>query len=111
MRAGKSRLTAVSWAQLGVVFSAGISGGLVSYWGYYWPFLVSFPTLMAIGSGLLYTIRADTSSPKLIGFQIILAVGTGSVMQNVIIAVQADIDKEEDVPQVSGVCLPAEEIV
>lgn len=88
--------------QLGVVFSAGITGGLVSYWGYYWPFLVTFPVFMCIGSGLLYTVTADTSSAKLIGYQIILAVGTGSVMQNTLIAVQADIEDVNDVPQSTG---------
>lgn len=88
--------------QLGIVFSAGIVGGLVSYWGYYWPFLVSFPAFMCIGSGLLYTITAETSSAKLIGYQILLAVGVGAVMQNTLIAVQADVEDVNDVPQSTG---------
>jgi hypothetical protein len=57
---------------------------------------------MCIGSGLLYTITAETSSAKLIGYQILLAVGVGAVMQNTLIAVQADVEDVNDVPQSTG---------
>lgn len=68
--------------QLGIVFAAGASGGAVSYFGYYKPFLVFGPWLMCIGSGLLYTIKVDTSNSMLIGYQIILSLGVGAVLQN-----------------------------
>ena len=68
--------------QLGIVFAAGASGGAVSYFGYYKPFLVCGPWLMCIGSGLLYTIKVDTSNSMLIGYQIILSLGVGAVLQN-----------------------------
>lgn len=56
---------------LGVVFLSGVSGGLVSHFGYYWPFLVGGPVFICIGSGLLYTIDEFTPNSKLIGYQIV----------------------------------------
>lgn len=67
---------------LSVVVGAGIGGALISQFGYYWPFLVAGPFLICIGSGLLYTVRADSSSATLIGYQILLGLGVGTVMQN-----------------------------
>ncbi|KAK4046657.1 hypothetical protein OIV83_005940 [Microbotryomycetes sp. JL201] len=87
---------------LGIVFSSGIGGGIVSYWGYYWPLLVCAPSLMCVGGGLLYTVKADTSLVKLGVFQAVLAVGLGFVMQNTLIAVQADCKSEKDIPQKTG---------
>ncbi|GAA5909666.1 hypothetical protein JCM5296_006726 [Sporobolomyces johnsonii] len=84
---------------LGVVFAAGISGGLVSYNGRYWYFLVAAPAFICIGSGLLYTITVDSTSARVAGYQILLAIGVGCVMQNTIIAVQADCPDERDVAQ------------
>ncbi|BGP04230.1 hypothetical protein JCM10049v2_000028 [Rhodotorula toruloides] len=84
---------------LGVTIAAGVCGALISTFGYYWPFLVFGPIFSCIGSGLLYTVDEHTSSAKLIGFQIILAIGVGAVLQNTIIAVQADCDDETEVPQ------------
>ncbi|GAA5974356.1 hypothetical protein JCM11641_005232 [Rhodosporidiobolus odoratus] len=87
---------------LGIVFAAAIAGGIISYTGRYWYFLVCAPTLMCIGSGLLYTVKESTSTSELIGFQILLGVGIGCVMQNTIIAVQADCDDPEKIPQKTG---------
>ncbi|KAM0753699.1 MFS general substrate transporter, partial [Meredithblackwellia eburnea MCA 4105] len=87
---------------LGVVFAAGISGGLVSALGRYQPWLVGGPFLICIGSGLLYTVTEHSSSAKVAGFQIILGVGLGVVMQNTIIAVQADIKDQKDISQATG---------
>lgn len=104
---------------LGVTIAAGVCGALISTFGSYWPFLVFGPIFSCIGSGLLYTVDEHTSSAKLIGFQIvrplspsqrwaradeqrdeqILAIGVGAVLQNTIIAVQADCDDETEVPQ------------
>jgi len=67
---------------LSVVVGAGIGGGLISALGYYWPFLVGGPIFICIGSGLLYTVRADSSSATLIGYQILLGGGVGVVLQN-----------------------------
>ncbi|KAI5476421.1 MFS transporter, partial [Pseudohyphozyma bogoriensis] len=87
---------------LSIVVAAGVSGALVSATGRYWHFLVCGPFLICIGAGLLYTITEFDSSAKLTGFQIIIGAGLGTVMQNTIIAVQADLEDEKDVPQATA---------
>lgn len=57
---------------------------MVSALGRYWYFLVFGPLLICVGGGLLYTIDEYTSNAKLIGYQIITALGVGSVLQNTI---------------------------
>ncbi|GAA5974406.1 hypothetical protein JCM8115_004065 [Rhodotorula mucilaginosa] len=84
---------------LGVVVCSGLAGGLISYWGYYWPFLVVGPLFCCVGGGLLYTVTEFTPMSRLIGFQIVLSMGVGLVLQNPIIAVQADCDDEDKIPQ------------
>lgn len=94
---------------LAVVVGAGLSGGIVSYWGRYLPFLVGGPMILAVGAGLLFTVRADTSSGALIGYQILLGLGTGFCLQNTLIAVQADCADERDIPQKTGLVTFARE--
>lgn len=93
---------------LGVVVCSGLAGSLISYWGYYWPFLVVGPLFCCVGGGLLYTVTEFTPMSRLIGFQIVsgclssrplytlaltflpsqvLSMGVGLVLQNPIIAV------------------------
>lgn len=55
--------------------AAGVAGGIVSKTGRYWYIIVLAPCLSAIGAGLLFTVKADTANPKLIGFQILYGVG------------------------------------
>ncbi|KAJ7644629.1 ABC transporter [Roridomyces roridus] len=75
---------------LGVVLTVISSGQIVGLTGYYFPFLVGAPFFLAIGSGLLYTLNTDSSSGRIIGFQILAGVGTGMGMQNSLIAMQAE---------------------
>ncbi|KAF7290179.1 Major facilitator transporter-like protein [Mycena indigotica] len=75
---------------LGTVLSVIGSGQIVGRFGRYYPFLVAAPIFLAIGSGLLYTISASTSSAKIIGFQILAGVGTGMGMQNSLLAIQVE---------------------
>lgn len=99
--------------------------------GYYKPWLVFGPWLMIIGSALMYTINEDTSSAKLIGFQIVsiaflqiemcegadqigrrrqlVGCGVGTCLQNTIIAVQVDIKNEDDVSQATALVTFARE--
>lgn len=94
---------------LGVVVCSALAGGIISYWGYYWPFLVVGPLFCCVGGGLLYTVTEYTPMSRLIGYQIvslslrlrldrsltairrslqILSMGLGFVLQNPIIAVR-----------------------
>ncbi|KIJ58908.1 hypothetical protein HYDPIDRAFT_44277 [Hydnomerulius pinastri MD-312] len=88
---------------ISVIVAAGISGGIVTKTGRYWWFLLFGPFLTIIGSGLLYTLNADSSSARLTGYQILYGAGIGAVFQNVIVAVQAEYaDNESLIPQATS---------
>ncbi|KAK7039735.1 major facilitator transporter-like protein [Favolaschia claudopus] len=74
---------------LSLVLTLIIAGQFVGKTGHLWPFLVAGPIILAIGSGLLYTLTPTTSSAKIIGFQILAGAGTGMGMQNSMMALQA----------------------
>ncbi|KAH8924405.1 MFS general substrate transporter [Atractiella rhizophila] len=84
-----------------VVFSA-LSGVFITVTGHYYYVIVLTPALLCVGSGLLYTLKADSSDAKLYGYQVIAAGGVGCVLQNLIIAVQANVEHEKDVPQATA---------
>ncbi|KAJ7756579.1 ABC transporter [Mycena metata] len=80
---------------LGLVLTGAIAGGVVAKTGYYWPVLVVAPCFLALGSGLLYTLDASTSSAKLVGFQILAAIGIGLGFQNGSVVIQAEFNDEK----------------
>ncbi|KAF7338058.1 Major facilitator transporter-like protein [Mycena venus] len=84
---------------LGVVLTVISSGQIVGRFGYYWPFLVVAPCFLAVGSGLLYTLRSSSSSASIIGFQILAGIGTGMGMQNSLLAIQVEF---RDSPRLLG---------
>ncbi|KAJ7330852.1 ABC transporter [Mycena albidolilacea] len=55
-----------------------------------WPFLTVGPLFLAVGSGLLYSIKSSTSSASLIGLQILAGIGTGMGMQNSTLTMQVE---------------------
>jgi len=83
---------------LGVVLFSGISGGIITKTGHYWTVLLIGPMILAVGGGLFFTVTSTTSSGALIGFQFLVSAGIGVVMQNLIIAVQANVASERDIP-------------
>ncbi|KAJ7572138.1 MFS general substrate transporter [Mycena floridula] len=88
---------------IAIVAAAGVCGAIVTKTGQYWWFLFLCPLVAAIGSGLLFTLKADTPQSHLIGFQILCGVGVGGAFQNVLIAVQADYaDNEDMIPQATS---------
>ncbi|KAJ7732686.1 ABC transporter [Mycena metata] len=80
---------------LSLVLAGVVAGGFVGRTGYYWPVLVIAPCFLALGSGLLYTLDASTSSAKLVGFQILAGVGIGMGFQNGGVAIQVEFDDEK----------------
>ncbi|KAM0747660.1 MFS general substrate transporter [Meredithblackwellia eburnea MCA 4105] len=56
--------------------------------GRYWHWLVVGPFFSCVGAGLMYTISENTSSSKVIGFQILCGMGIGFTMQNSLFAIQ-----------------------
>lgn len=63
------------------LFSAVVSGLLISHFGYYAYFCYLGPLIMMVGGGLLFTISETISSAQIIGYQILFAIGYGSVIQ------------------------------
>ncbi|KAL7268772.1 hypothetical protein RUND412_008590 [Rhizina undulata] len=78
------------------VFSI-LSGGLITVFGYYVPFMFIGSALLSVGAGLLTTFETNTNSPRWIGFQVIAGAGVGFVMQQPMIAAQTVL-KLDDVP-------------
>lgn len=66
-----------------------LSGGLVTYIGYYTPFMIISSVLAAIGAGLMTTFDVNTPHSQWIGYQFIFGAGVGFGMQQTMIAVQA----------------------
>ncbi|KAI8936024.1 hypothetical protein NX059_007526 [Plenodomus lindquistii] len=75
-------------AILGLVVISMAAGLLVTYIGYYTPFMLISSVLMSIGAGLLTTLEVDSGSPKWIGYQFMFGAGVGFGMQQTLIAVQ-----------------------
>ena len=78
-----------------VLFSL-VSGGLVTTFGYYAPFILASAVFMSIGAGLLSTFDVHSGTGAWIGYQIIFGLGVGIGMQQTMVAVQASL-KQDDV--------------
>lgn len=66
---------------LAVVVASFASGGIVNGIGHYLTFIIIGPCVAAIGAGLLFTIKENTSGAALIGYQIIFGAGLGVAFQ------------------------------
>jgi len=82
---------------LAQVIGVVISGGLTTQFGYYTPFMIVSTVLMAVGSGLLTTLKVDSGAGMWIGYQIIFGLGAGSGFQQPVLAAQTVLDLH-DVP-------------
>ena len=80
---------------LAVVIGTVISGGLVTKFGYYTPFMLASSVLTSVGAGLLTTLKLDTGSPKWIGYQVICGFGIGVGLQLPLVAIQTVLDMSE----------------
>ncbi|KAI1334615.1 MFS general substrate transporter [Xylariaceae sp. FL0016] len=72
-----------------------VCGALVQKTGYYLPEVVCGNALVAIGAGLMSTFSPDTSRGAIIGFQILVGLGRGLVLQLLVTAMQANVPKED----------------
>ena len=82
---------------LALVVTSMTAGGLVTFFGYYAPFVIASSVFMSIGAGLVSTFSVDVGSPKWIGYQIVFGVGLGFGMQQTVVAAQTVLPKA-DVP-------------
>lgn len=89
---------------LGISLFTVISGGLISKFGIFVPFLLGGSTLATIGAGLTYTLDIGTSSSHWIGYQALAGIGIGLSVQVPIIANQAFV-KITEISSVTAVTL------
>lgn len=82
---------------LSQIVGVGVSGGLTTQFGYYTPFMLVSTVLMAIGSGLLTTLKINSSTGKWVGYQLIFGIGSGAGFQQPVLAAQTVLDLH-DVP-------------
>ncbi|KDQ15404.1 hypothetical protein BOTBODRAFT_131210 [Botryobasidium botryosum FD-172 SS1] len=89
---------------LATILTAGIAGGVITYTGRIKPWLVFPPLLISVACGLLYGVDdVNVSTAKLAGYQILLGIGCGGPLQNVVLAIQAEYAKDEKmIPQATS---------
>ncbi|KAH8169375.1 major facilitator superfamily protein [Sarocladium implicatum] len=79
-----------------VIFVIG-SGVATSKFGYYTPWMILGTAIMAVGCGLLATLRVNSSDAKVIGYQVLFGAGMGLALTQPINAVQTVLPRE-DIP-------------
>ncbi len=91
-----------------VLFSF-LGGSLTSLTGHYVPFVYLTTVFLAVGSGLLTTLKVNSGSPMWIGYQFIFGAGIGFGMQAAFTAVQTALPLQ-DVPIGTAIILFSENL-
>ena len=91
-------------ALIRIAFFTILSGGLISKYGVYVPFLLVGSSIATIGAGLLYTLDIGSPSSHWIGYQALTGIGIGLSIQVPIIANQAFV-KPSEISSVTAVTL------
>lgn len=73
---------------LTVVLVSVLSGIVVTVLGYYNPVMILASIALAVGAGLLSTLKPDSGPAMWIGYQVLMGIGVGLGMQQPFIAVQ-----------------------
>lgn len=74
---------------LGVTIATILSGGLITVFGHFVPYIIAGSILSTIGCGLLYTLSTHSSSSQWIGYQALAGLGIGLALQIPVISAQA----------------------
>jgi hypothetical protein len=89
---------------LGCTIATILSGGLITVYGHYVPFMILGSIMAAVGSGLIYTLGVGSSSGEWIGYQALCGLGIGLGLQIPIISAQASVGPE-DISSVTAMIL------
>jgi hypothetical protein len=89
---------------LGVVVFSILSGGLITTFGFYGPFIIGSSIVFAIGCGLLTTFTTSSGSGKWIGYQVIAGAGQGAGFQIPMTAMQTVLS-QADIPFGSAIIM------
>ncbi|KAL8753098.1 MAG: hypothetical protein Q9184_005521 [Pyrenodesmia sp. 2 TL-2023] len=68
------------------------NGAIMSITGYYFPWYIVGGGFTLIGAALLYTVGVDSSTARIYGYSILLAVGAGSFVQTSFSVAQAKVE-------------------
>ncbi|KAI1437619.1 MFS general substrate transporter [Xylaria sp. CBS 124048] len=82
---------------LSVVVASLFTGGMITAFGYYTPFMIIGAAISSVASGLLTTWAPSTATGAWIGYQIFYGIGCGLSLQTPLLAVQAVLDIK-DIP-------------
>lgn len=74
---------------LAFILTIFMSGWGVTKTGYYQPFMLAGTVLIAVGAGLLSTLRVQSGAGQWISFQVIAGLGIGASTQQAAVAVQS----------------------
>lgn len=81
-----------------------VTGGLITMYGVYVPFLFAGGAITTVGAGLIYTLDIDSPSSHWIGYQALAGIGIGLSIQVPIIANQSFV-KVSELSSVTAVTL------
>lgn len=80
---------------LGLAVSSTVAGKMITKYGRWKAYLVAGTFLLAVGFGLLGTVRDDTSYGLLSLYMAMAGIGLGLTMQNLVLAVQNTVPRNE----------------
>ncbi|MDR2958227.1 MAG: MFS transporter, partial [Stenotrophomonas sp.] len=80
---------------IGLAVSSTVAGKLITKYGKWKGFLVAGTLLLAVGLGLMGTARADTAYGLLALYMLVAGVGLGLTSQNLVLAVQNTVPRNE----------------
>lgn len=78
-----------------LVFFSLLSGAVMGTTGLYMPWFLFGSVLIIIGSALMFTVDEMTSTSKVYGYSVVLAIGAGSILQLGFIVAQAVVSRSE----------------
>ena len=84
-----------------LVFFCMVNGAVMSKTGYYMPWYLGGGILAVIGSALMFTVTESSSTSRIYGYSVILAIGTGSFVQASFSVAQAKV-KPHEIPLAVG---------
>ncbi|KAH8727631.1 major facilitator superfamily domain-containing protein [Phaeosphaeriaceae sp. PMI808] len=87
-----------------ITCSSIIIGGLITFVGWYAPFMWGGTAVFVVGAGMLYTLKVNSPAGQWIGYQILAGVGAGAGVQIPFIAVQV-VASQKDMPTANACVL------
>ncbi|KAL3422560.1 major facilitator superfamily transporter [Phlyctema vagabunda] len=94
---------------LGCTIATILSGGLISVYGHFVPFMIIGSVGGTIGAGLIYTLSPTSTSSEWIGYQALAGLGLGFALQIPVISAQG-FATPEDLSSVTAMILFAQTI-